>query len=214
MAGWKRIEIALIAAMMLAPGAVLHALQSQQEESSETEESNRSTGEEQSTDESGSNEETEKPGAVKKPQKRTAQPARSQDSPMVRAAKSASESKGARISLTDADLDKAKGTLIVLEGTGRQQNDAPRAVTEKDPDEARKAVIATVQAARTQAQREKGRKLLTDKIAEVELRLARYEDEFYTTEDDDRREELEAKFAESQKERAELRKQLDELGDE
>lgn len=213
MAGWKRIEIALIAAMMLAPGAALHAVQSQDRETSESDKSTRPAGEEQSKGEAESTEETEKPRAVKKSQKRAPQPARSQDSPMVRAAKSASESKGARISLTDADLDKAKGTLIVLEGTGRQQ-DPPPAATKKDPDEARKAVIATVQAARSQAQRERQRKLLTDKIAEVELRLARYEDEFYTTEDDDWREELEAKFAASQKERAELRKQLDELGDE
>ncbi|MBW3564128.1 MAG: hypothetical protein KY459_05345 [Acidobacteria bacterium] len=216
MAGSKRIETALIAALMLAPGAALHALQSQDQEASEAGESTRADENEQTSKESGRTEaaSADRRKAATTPETRRVQPARSPESRMVRAAKSASESKGARISLTNADLDKTKGTLIVLEGSGRQQDDPPAAATKKDPEESRKAVTATVQAARTQALREKQRKLLTDKIAEIEARLARYEDEFYTTEDDIRREELEAKFAASQKERAELRKQLDELGDE
>ena len=189
----KRAEVALIAALLLVPAPLIAAQEKSNDGKAKTEsrESEKSAG----TTSAKTKADADEGKTV----------VNQADSPMVRAAKASSSKKG-RISLTDADLDSAGGSVTIS---------APPQTPTVKIDQANLSKKKGVQPDREKALaalKSYQRKEIEAKISAAEDRLIQLEDEFYTTEDDDRRERLEVDYAAKRKELDELRSELSKLG--
>lgn len=129
-------------------------------------------------------------------------------SPLVKAAASSTKTKSSR-RFTNADLARAKGRIIVIEGTNvREPEIVP--IEERRP-EATNPVINEHEQRALGLRRQAAIKALRDEISTLDTEVRLLEDDYYNVEEEDNREIIEGQFAEKRRALAAAKEKLKEL---
>ncbi|MDX1583398.1 MAG: hypothetical protein R3338_07325 [Thermoanaerobaculia bacterium] len=134
------------------------------------------------------------------------------ESPLVRAARSSSRGESKR-SFTDADLSSSKGRLIVVEGTNVREPDVTpieERIRQAEREEEEKAREREAERAE-QYHRDRRISQLTTKVTALESQLRRLENDFYVTEEDDKREALQEEYVETKEALKSAREELSQV---